>query len=205
MFFLYLLVFFTPFYTSNAEFFNILNNIIYYIMAGKKRSGLANDRRAYGCGRCYTPTPTPTYDYTFTGNGVLTQAIVDENIGNAKNIFIVGYTSIDNSAFFGKTQIISVIISNSVISIGNFAFAFCTGLTSITIPNSVLTIGGQGFNGCTALTSITIPNSVISIGLNAFISSGLTNVTIANDNPLGIVSPGTNVSFYGPTVTTQLP
>jgi hypothetical protein len=28
-------------------------------MAGKKRSGLANDRRAYGCGRCYTPTPTP--------------------------------------------------------------------------------------------------------------------------------------------------
>jgi len=26
-------------------------------MAGKRRSGLANDRRAYGCGRCYTPTP----------------------------------------------------------------------------------------------------------------------------------------------------
>ena len=29
-------------------------------MAGKKRSGLANDRRAYGCGRCYTPIPTQT-------------------------------------------------------------------------------------------------------------------------------------------------
>ena len=32
-------------------------------MAGKKRSGLANDKRAYGCGICYppqTPTPTPT-------------------------------------------------------------------------------------------------------------------------------------------------
>ena len=24
-------------------------------MAGKKRSGLANDRRAYGCGRIYKP------------------------------------------------------------------------------------------------------------------------------------------------------
>ena len=97
-------------------------------MAGKKRSGLANDRRAYGCGRCYTstPTPTPTYDYTFTGNGVLTQAIVDENIGTAQNIFIVGYTSIGNSAFFGKTQIISVIIGNSVTLIGSFAFTSCT-------------------------------------------------------------------------------
>jgi len=97
-------------------------------MAGKKRSGLANDRRAYGCGRCYTstPTPTPTYDYTFTGNGVLTQAIVDENIGTAQNIYIVGYTSIGNSAFFGKTQIISVIIGNSVTLIGSFAFTSCT-------------------------------------------------------------------------------
>jgi len=177
-------------------------------MAGKKRSGLANDRRAYGCGRRYTPTPTPTpiptYDYTFTGNGVLTQAIVDENIGTAKNIFIVGYTSIGNSAFFGKTQIISVIIGNSVTLIGSFAFAGCTSLTSITIPNSVITIRGQGFNSCTSLTSITIPNSVTSIGTNAFINSGLTNVTIANGQ-LGIVSPGTNVSFFGATVTTQLP
>jgi hypothetical protein len=171
-------------------------------MAGKKRSGLANDRRAYGCGRCYTPTPT--YNYTFTGNGVLTQAIVDENIGNAKNIFIVGYTSIGNSAFFNKTQITSVIIGNSVTSIGSFAFTGCTSLTSITIPNSVITINGQVFNGCISLTSIKIPNSVTSISSNAFINSGLTNVTIANGQ-LGIVSPGTNISFFGATVTTQLP
>jgi len=174
-------------------------------MAGKKRSGLANDRRAYGCGRCYTPTPTPTYNYTFTGNGVLTQEIVDsENIGTAQNIFIVGYTSIGNSAFFNKTQITSVIIGNSVTSIGSFAFAVCTSLTSITIPNSVITIKGQVFNGCISLTSIKIPNSVTSISSNAFINSGLTNVTIANGQ-LGIVSPGTNISFFGATVTTQLP
>ena len=172
-------------------------------MAGKSRSGLANDRRAYRCGRCYTPTPTPTptYDYTFTGNGVLTQAIVDENIGNAKNIFIVGYTSIGNSAFFGKTQIISVIIGNSVTSISSFAFTSCTSLTSITIPNSVITIAGQTFKNCTALTSITIPNSVTSISVNAFLNSGLTNVTIATNPQIisGITftpSPPT-VTFFG--------
>jgi hypothetical protein len=166
-------------------------------MAGKKRSGLANDRRAYGCGRCYTPT----YDYTFTGNGVLTQDIVNKNIGNAKNIFIVGYTSIGNSAFFGKTQIASVTIGNSVTLIGSFVFASCTSLTSITIPNSVTTINGQVFNRCTALTSITIPNSVTTISSNAFINSGLTNVTIVT-NPQIISeitfspSPPT-VTFFG--------
>ena len=59
-------------------------------MAGKKRSGLVNDRRAYGCG-CYTPTPTPnpnpcgvinigsiaTYDgvqtYTLNGNYTISE------------------------------------------------------------------------------------------------------------------------------------
>lgn len=156
-------------------------------------------RRIYGYGRCYL-----TDDYTFTGNGVLTQAIVNEKIGNAKNIFIVGYTSIGDSAFIAKTKIISVIMSNSVTSISSFAFAGCTSLTSITIPNSVITMGGQAFNSCTALTSITIPNSVTVISGNAFINSGLTNVTIANGQ-LGIVSPGTHVSFFGATVTTQLP
>ena len=56
-------------------------------MAGKKRSGLVNDRRAYGCGG-YTPTPTPilcgainigsiaTYDgestYILNGNYTIT-------------------------------------------------------------------------------------------------------------------------------------
>ena len=40
-------------------------------MAGKKRSGLANDRRAYGCsGHCpITPVVQPTYTLTYDGNG----------------------------------------------------------------------------------------------------------------------------------------
>ena len=149
-------------------------------------------------------TQAPTYNYTFTGTGELTQAIVDENIGTAQNIFIVGYTSIGNSAFFGKTQIRYVTIDNSVTLIGSFAFAACTNLTSITIPNSVTTINGQVFGGCTGLTSVTIPNSVTSIGNNAFINSGLTTVTISSDNPLGILSPDTGVDFFGATNVTTI-
>ena len=36
-------------------------------MAGKKRSGLANDRRSYGCS-CYAPVGPTTYTVTYNGN-----------------------------------------------------------------------------------------------------------------------------------------
>jgi hypothetical protein len=60
------------------------------------------------------------------------------------------------------------------------------------------------FLNCTGLTSIIIPASVTSIGTDAFISSGLINVIIAN-NQLGIPSPASAVSFFGAVVTTILP
>jgi hypothetical protein len=112
-----------------------------------------------------------------------------------------------------KSQIRYVTIGNSVTRIRSFAFAGCTSLTSITIPNSVTTINGQVFNGCTTLTSITIPNSVTSIGSNAFINSGLTNVTISQATASAInpqlsppvVVPSSGVPFYGATSVTINP
>ena len=80
-----------------------------------------------------------------------------------------------------NTEIMDLVIPNSVNSIGDFAFYRCTGLTSVTIPNSVTSIGGSAFNGCTGLTSVTIPNSVTTIGFGAFEGcTGLTSVTIPN-------------------------
>jgi hypothetical protein len=55
------------------------------------------------------------------------------------------------------------------------------------------------------LISIAIPASVGGIAVNAFSSSGLAIVTIANLQLAGIPSPATGVSFFGVTVTTQLP
>ena len=45
-------------------------------------------------------------------------------------------------------------IPNSVTRIGNFAFYGCTDLTSVIIPNSVTGIGNYAFYDCTALKSI---------------------------------------------------
>ena len=80
-----------------------------------------------------------------------------------------------------KTEIMDLVIPNSVTSIGKSAFNYCHGLTSVTIPNSVTSIGDDAFRACISLTSVTIGSGVTSIGNNAFqYCSGLTFVTIPN-------------------------
>jgi hypothetical protein len=160
----------------------------------------------------------------------LNQTTVNNNIGSATSVSIIGYSVIGNSAFFNKSQITSVTIENSVSSIGTYVFYGCINLTSATlptnasftnipdgtfsscrklasinIPGSVTSIGNYVFNSCWVLQMITIPTSVTFIGLNVFGGSGLTSVYIASPNGLGIVSPATNVSFYGKTVQTLIP
>ena len=98
-------------------------------------------------------------------------------------------TSIGAATFYNCTSLTSIAIPNSVTSIGKRAFALCSKLTGIVIPDSVTSISDSVFKECTSLTSITIPNSVTSIDEQAFYDcTSLTSVTI-----------GTNVSsidFY---------
>lgn len=118
---------------------------------------------------------------TFSGTGELTQAIVNAGLGSVTTVVIQGYTSIGSQAFSSKHQI-----------------------TSVTIPNSVTSIGELAFAGCTSLISITIPNSVTSIRGDAFSTSGITTVYIANGQVISgttIPSPS-SVPFFGRMVTT---
>ena len=64
--------------------------------------------------------------------------------------YFTGVDSIDNRAFY-KSNIVSIIIPDSVTSIGADAFFDCSSLTSITIPDSVTSISDTAFDSCDSL------------------------------------------------------
>lgn len=59
--------------------------------------------------------------------------------------------------------------SYKVISIGNGAFKECTEVLSVVLPDTITSISDFAFEGCTKLKSINLPQSIISIGQWAFI------------------------------------
>ena len=109
-----------------------------------------------------------------------------------KTVVITGGSMIDSHAFVGCSELVSVVLPDSLTSIGYDAFDGCSGLTSIVIPDSVTSIGAYAFYRCTGLTSIEIGDGVTSIGDRAFWGcKGLTSIVI----PDNVTSVGTEV-FY---------
>ena len=68
-----------------------------------------------------------------------TKLIIPEEINGIKIV------AIDVAAFYNRSGLTSIVISDNVTSIGASAFEGCSGLTSITIPNSVTSIGDYAF------------------------------------------------------------
>lgn len=79
-------------------------------------------------------------------------------------------TSIGYQAFSGYTNLVSVILPNSITSIGGYAFSNCTNLAEINLPESITSIGFNAFADCSSLTAITIPGQVKTIPYSIFCS-----------------------------------
>ncbi|MGM9609241.1 MAG: leucine-rich repeat domain-containing protein, partial [Eubacteriales bacterium] len=81
--------------------------------------------------------------------------------GTEKNVVlptIAGGGSIAAYAFYGRTDIETIVINSSITSIGDYAFAGCTSLKAVYLPSSTL-IGQDGvgrclFSGCSDLLAI---------------------------------------------------
>ena len=94
-----------------------------------------------------------------------------------------GVMTIDECAFTGCMDLVSIVIPQSVTKILDRAFEDCEGLSSVVISNSVKSIGNYAFAGCTSLISIIIPQSVDSIGDSAFDDCiGLTSIVVEPGN-----------------------
>jgi hypothetical protein len=121
---------------------------------------------------------TLTIDDVVFSNGEITDYLNT----NEKDIIIpdnfegVAVTSIGELAF-DNSQLISVILPNSVLSIDSSAFT--TGeLAAITLSNSLISIGSYSFSG-NKIDSVIIPNSVTSIKEGAFVGGQLKSVKIS--------------------------
>lgn len=76
-----------------------------------------------------------------------------------KSIIFIG-----NQAFESDWQMTSISFSENITSIGESAFENCRNINKIQLPSKLSSIQDKTFKGCTGLEEITIPKSVRTIG-----------------------------------------
>lgn len=80
-----------------------------------------------------------------------------------ENRYMVGFKGVENEKLVIPERFEKNGSEYKVVSIGDYAFMDCTNLVNVIIPNTVLFIGDCAFADCSKLTSIEIPNSVIAL------------------------------------------
>lgn len=81
--------------------------------------------------------------------------------------------------YFGKSNLESIVLPDTIIKIGSSAFNGCQNLYSINLPNSIEEIGNNAFMFCRSLTDICIPNNISILNKGTFhMCTSLENINI---------------------------
>ena len=92
-----------------------------------------------------------------------------------------GTTVMADRLFENCTDLLRVVLPDSMINIPQYAFCGCNNLLKLTLTNNISFIGDFAFKGCSNLTKINIPSKVTQIGDSAFKGcSNLQGVYITN-------------------------
>lgn len=93
---------------------------------------------------------------------------------------------------FQYSDLVSVVLPESITVIDNMAFFGCDNLSSINFPAGLTRIGEKAFQGCTSLKSISLSDSLTEMRDGVFGNcSGLTSVVF----PPGLTDIGNDVFF----------
>ena len=128
-----------------------INGIYYYLNSTNKVASVT----------CRYEVKDPDLPYIYPISSYSGDVIIPQTVEFNGVTYTV--TSIESNAFYGCTNLSSVVIPNSVKTIGgseNGAISLTLGafqessLTSVNIPNSVTFIGPDAFRDCTDLTTV---------------------------------------------------
>lgn len=67
-------------------------------------------------------------------------------------------TRIGEMAFYQNSELVTVVLPESITDIDSLAFLGCRNLSSINLPAGLTRIGQKAFQGCTSLKSISLPD-----------------------------------------------
>lgn len=114
-------------------------------------------------------------EYTIPSGITTIETYAFSKIDNLENVVIPSsVTTINEYAFsngFGDrtpTSLVSVVISEGVVSIGDGAFFHCENLKSVVIPDSVTLLDARAFANCLSLESVKVGKGVKIIEGNTF-------------------------------------
>ena len=96
-----------------------------------------------------------------------------------ENIIISeGVITIEDNAFTGCRDLLSVSLPNTLEVIGVSAFYACEALERVSFGDNLMDIGVSAFHGCFSLTEIDLPHNLRTIQAYAFAETALTTVVI---------------------------
>lgn len=118
------------------------------------------------------PNITKIGIYSFNGSGIREIAVTE------------GVVKIENGAFSGASNLVTVILPTSLTQLDPAVFLNCYNLTNINLPPSLTEIGAYCF--CrTNISHINIPGSVTSISSDSqFVECPLETITVSDDNTI---------------------
>ena len=111
------------------------------------------------------------FEYALRGDDIIITGL--KNKDSTDIVVPDGVIYIDQYAFMGCENLVSVNLPNSVTHIGEYAFNNCKNLQSINIPEGIKQIASYSFAWCNSLENVKIPNSVLSIEAYAFAGTNI--------------------------------